>query len=160
MHLTSSIIGLFLATSRLAAALPQPGLNVQITVQDDVLNTEKATNGNFAKDLRFSDDNVHYVQSNAEYDTLMQIPGRLIVVDFKANWYGPCRAVAPFFSQYSNDYSQAVFIVVDIEKLPDHPEVKEIRSVPTFKFRKNGSLLTEFAGASAQKLKDTIVANL
>lgn len=44
MHLTSSIIGLFLATSRLAAALPQPGLNVQITVQvstlfDKVFNT-------------------------------------------------------------------------------------------------------------------------
>lgn len=81
-------------------------------------------------------------------------------MDHSLSPFGQSLIVDESCCRYSNDYSQAVFIVVDIEKLPDHPEVKEIRSVPTFKFRKNGSLLTEFAGASAQKLKDTIVANL
>ncbi|KAK0124185.1 hypothetical protein ONS95_009167 [Cadophora gregata] len=105
-------------------------------------------------------DKVHHVASNAEYDSLMATPGKLVVVEFSAEWCGPCRAMAPRFAAASNQYSQALFIHVDIDKLSDLPDSKAIRSVPTFKFYKNGAFITDFVGASAEKLKSTIEANL
>ncbi|KAG4440861.1 hypothetical protein IFR05_003674 [Cadophora sp. M221] len=162
MHFTTSILGLFLATSGLVAALPQPGINVQITVLDETGGTKQPMNENFAKEIHSfgGGDRVHHPETGAEYDTLLQTPDKLIVVDFKADWCGPCRAMAPLLSQYSNDYSEAVFIAVDIDKLRNHPEVSGIRSVPTFKFRKNGSPVYEFSGANGKKLKDAIERNL
>ncbi|PVH72851.1 thioredoxin [Cadophora sp. DSE1049] len=98
--------------------------------------------------------------SNSEFDTLVDTPDKLVVVDFSAEWCGPCRFIAPKFASVSNEYPQAVFVHVDIDKLSTLPEAQNIRSVPTFRFYKNQSRVAEFAGANENMLKDTIKANL
>jgi len=83
----------------------------------------------------------------------------LVVIDFSATWCGPCRAIAPKFSEFSNKYSNVTFVHVDVDEVSNHPEVQKVSGVPHFKFYKNGSFVTEFSGANASTLQTTIEQN-
>ena len=69
-----------------------------------------------------------------------------MIVDFSATWCGPCRQIAPKFSEFSNKYTNATFVHVDVDEVQDHPDVQSVNGVPHFKFFKNGALVTEFSG--------------
>jgi len=82
--------------------------------------------------------------------------GRLVVVDFSANWCGPCKMIAPHFAQLSQQYTNAVFIKIDVDENNEVAAACGARSIPFFQFYKNGKKLAEFAGADPSKLKQTI----
>lgn len=92
-----------------------------------------------------------------EYDGLKNTAGKLIVVDFSAEWCGPCKFIAPTFEEYAKTYTDAIFIHVDIDTLEDLPDGADVRGVPTFKFIKDGKVLEQFSGANKDKLKELIV---
>ncbi len=58
-----------------------------------------------------------------------------------AEWCGPCKFIAPTFEEYSKEYTDVVFIHVDVDVLDDLPDGADVRGVPTFKFFKDGKLL-------------------
>jgi thioredoxin 1 len=58
-----------------------------------------------------------------------------------AEWCGPCKFIAPTFEEYSKEYTDVVFIHVDVDVLEDLPDGADVRGVPTFKFFKDGKLL-------------------
>eukprot|EP01093_Parvamoeba_rugata_P012203 TRINITY_DN350_c0_g1_i1.p1 TRINITY_DN350_c0_g1~~TRINITY_DN350_c0_g1_i1.p1 ORF type:complete len:105 (-),score=6.50 TRINITY_DN350_c0_g1_i1:76-390(-) len=99
---------------------------------------------------------VHHVETNDEYDKVKGGATGLVVVDFSAAWCGPCRAIAPTYEALSKEHTDVVFIHVDVDKLPDLPDGKDVRGVPTFKFFKNGEQVATFSGASKDKLVATI----
>merc|ERR1711916_286848 len=99
---------------------------------------------------------VHHPKTNDEYDGLKNAPGKLVVVDFSAEWCGPCKMIAPVFEQLSKDHADVVFIHVDVDTLEDLPDGADVRGVPTFKFFKDGALLEQFSGANKDKLEATI----
>ncbi|EAS66808.2 hypothetical protein DDB_G0294489 [Dictyostelium discoideum AX4] len=101
---------------------------------------------------------VIHVTSNEELDKYLQ--HQRVVVDFSAEWCGPCRAIAPVFDKLSNEFTTFTFVHVDIDKVNTHPIVKEIRSVPTFYFYVNGAKVSEFSGANEATLRSTLEANI
>jgi len=107
------------------------------------------------------DGNVHHVKTVDEYNNLVNnSSSKLVVVDFSATWCGPCRMIAPKFAELSTKYADAVFIHVDVDELNALPDVADVSGVPTFKYFKNGNKITTFSGANAQKIEDTIKANV
>lgn len=82
--------------------------------------------------------------------------GKLVVVDFSAEWCGPCKFIAPVFEAMSVEHGDVVFIHVDVDVLEDLPDGSDVRGVPTFKFFKDGRLLESFSGASKEKLSENI----
>jgi thioredoxin 1 len=57
------------------------------------------------------------------------------VIDFYADWCGPCKAVAPLLNQLSSEYDGAVrFYKVNTEKDPEVAKVFGISSIPTLLF--------------------------
>lgn len=76
----------------------------------------------------------------------------LVIVDFNAVWCGPCRDFAPIFEQMAEDNPGVVFLSVDVEEI-DHPDCKDVKSVPTFKVFYNGTLKRQFSGVDEDKLK-------
>jgi len=105
-------------------------------------------------------DKVIHVHSTDQYEQIVRSgTNQLVIVDFSATWCGPCRAIAPKYSELSNNFPEAAFLHVDVDELSSLPEVATVSGVPTFKFFKAGKLVTEFAGANAAKLEQVIKDN-
>ena len=61
---------------------------------------------------------------------------KTIKVDFFAEWCGPCKAIAPYFTQLAAEYKEITFLKVDIEKC----ENTAARFVDIFLSRDHGSV--------------------
>lgn len=71
-----------------------------------------------------------------------------VLVDFWAEWCGPCRMVAPVLDEISNEMSdQLVVAKVDIDENPESPTKYGVRSVPTLCLFKKGELVSTKVGA-------------
>ncbi|MBC8955034.1 co-chaperone YbbN [Xenorhabdus sp. PB62.4] len=69
--------------------------------------------------------------TEANFDSVINMKG-ICVVRFWAPWCGPCRAVAPTFSQLSNDMKEnATFGEVNIDDFQNIAVKYSIRSIPT-----------------------------
>jgi thioredoxin len=102
---------------------------------------------------------VHHVKSVNDYANLLNSSDdKLVVVKFSAKWCGPCRKIAPYFEELaSTQFTGVVFIHVDVDELAALPEAKDVMSLPTFRFYRDGLILDQFSGASREKLLETLM---
>ena len=98
---------------------------------------------------------VLHVSSEAEYEKAKAVKDRLVVVDFSAEWCGPCKMIAPLFQSLSESTPSVSFIHVDVDKVQVQ-DSSSASAIPTFLFFKNGKLLHEFAGADSAQLKECV----
>ncbi len=98
---------------------------------------------------------VHLVSSSAEFSDLIK-NNEMVVVDYFAEWCGPCKMIAPKFEQFSQAYSKAKFIKVDVDQLEDVAQSAGIRAMPTFHIYVKGQKAAEIIGADPKKLEDAI----
>jgi thioredoxin 2 len=74
-----------------------------------------------------------------------------VVVDFWADWCGPCKMMAPIFTQVASQMATEVRLAkVDTEKAQDISARYNIRSIPTIILFKNGKEIDRLAGALDQ----------
>lgn len=86
--------------------------------------------------------------------------GKLIVVDFFATWCGPCKMVSPMIEKFSTEYSQAVFLKIDVDIVPAAAQKNDVTAMPTFVFYKDGAEISRVVGANPAGVKQTITANI
>lgn len=71
----------------------------------------------------------------------------LVVIDFWAEWCGPCRLIAPIIHELAEEYKDVVFGKVDVDQENDLAVKFGIRNIPTVIFMKNGQVLDKIVGA-------------
>ena len=77
----------------------------------------------------------------------------IVVVDFWAEWCGPCRAMNPIIEELSLIYeNKIVFAKLNVDKNPTSPSKYGISSIPTFLIIKNGQVMNSIIGAITQEL--------
>ncbi|XP_028393303.1 protein disulfide isomerase-like 2-1 [Dendronephthya gigantea] len=81
---------------------------------------------------------------------------KLVVVDFTASWCGPCQRIAPVFEQLSNQFTDAVFLKVDVDQCREAAASFGIRAMPTFLFFLHGQKVDEMKGADPETLREKI----
>lgn len=82
-----------------------------------------------------------------------------VLVDFWANWCGPCHMIAPAIEELAADYEgEATVGKVNVDEQPSLAERYSIRSIPTLLFFQDGKVVDQVVGAAgknalANKLK-------
>ncbi len=77
-----------------------------------------------------------------------QVP---VVVDFWAEWCGPCRMVSPIIDELASDYDGRVnFAKVNVDKAQDIASKYGIMSIPTVILFNKGELVTKQVGAASK----------
>jgi thioredoxin 1 len=72
----------------------------------------------------------------------------LAMVDFWAEWCGPCRIVGPIVEELAADYADKVKVgKMDVDSNPETPQRFNIRSIPSILFFKDGELVDAVIGA-------------
>lgn len=80
-----------------------------------------------------------------------------VLVDFYANWCGPCKMFAPVFEKFSNDHKEITCIKVNIDENPNLTNLFAIMSVPTIILLENGQeIKKEYGYLSYDKLEELI----
>ena len=86
----------------------------------------------------------------------------ITLVDFYADWCGPCKAMKPIFSELEEEMKGKVeFKKVDVDASEEEAAKNGVRNIPTFIIYKNGVEVSRKSGAMPkQVLKDWISSNL
>ena len=85
---------------------------------------------------------------NQNFDKFIGKNDLPVVVDFWADWCGPCKMMAPVFQQVSNEFaSQVRFAKVDTEQAREIAARYNIRSIPTIIMFRNGKEIDRISGA-------------
>ena len=84
-----------------------------------------------------------------------------VLVDFYADWCGPCKMMTPILKQVKDNLGQRVSIIkIDVDKNQQLAAKYQVRGVPTLMLFKNGQLLWRQSGVvQKRELIDLIIAN-
>ena len=96
-----------------------------------------------------------YCKTLSEFDSIIKKPS-LTVVDFYADWCGPCKQIAPKFEQLSTKFPSVNFVKVNVDEAKEIASKYSVRAMPTFLFFKNGTKVNEVVGADIYKVESII----
>jgi thioredoxin 1 len=71
----------------------------------------------------------------------------VVLVDFYADWCGPCVMMAPIVEELSEEMKDVKFVKVNVDENPDLAQKYGVFSIPTFVIFKDGQKVGEFVGA-------------
>ena len=90
--------------------------------------------------------------NDINFDDLVIKSDKPVMVDFWAEWCGPCRMVAPIMEEISQEYEGKVLVVkCDVDSSPAVSEKYSIRNIPTILFFKDGKIADKQVGAVPKK---------
>ncbi len=88
----------------------------------------------------------HITDASFESDVLQ--PGSAVLVDYWAEWCGPCKAIAPILDEVAKSYEGKVQIAkMNVDENRDIPAKFGIRGIPTLMLFKDGQLAATKVGA-------------
>jgi thioredoxin 1 len=88
---------------------------------------------------------------------LLENDNRLFVLDFFAEWCGPCKKVAPEVGDLQEQYNNEIFVLkVDVDTCDDIAIHYKITSMPTFLFIKQNVVVDKVIGANMPAIHQKI----
>jgi thioredoxin 1 len=91
--------------------------------------------------------------TDANFDELVAKSDKPVLLDFWAEWCGPCRMVGPLVEELANEYDgKAVIGKLDVDANPNTSVQFGVRNIPTILFMKNGQVVDKQVGAAPKSV--------
>ena len=98
------------------------------------------------------------VVTDQTFDSDVLMSDKPVVVDFWAEWCGPCRMVSPILEELSNEHGDKVsFVKLNVDENPQVAASYRITSIPTLNVYSGGQVVKQIIGA---KPKSAIINDL
>ena len=103
---------------------------------------------------------IHTVTDNS-FDEELKNSTLPILVDFWAEWCGPCKQIAPTLEELADKYSENLSVCkVDVDTNRELALQYNVRSIPSLMIFKNGEMADSLIGAvSLEELEDLVTRN-
>ena len=75
-----------------------------------------------------------------------------IVVDFYADWYGPCKMLSPILEEVSEDHQDIKFVKINVDENEELAAEFGIMSIPAVFMLKDGNIVNKFLGAQSKRV--------
>ncbi|KAG8945341.1 hypothetical protein FRC04_000876 [Tulasnella sp. 424] len=97
---------------------------------------------------------VEYIKTLEDFERITN-GDKPVVIDFTAQWCGPCKIIGPIFEGHSKqeEFAGVEFWKVDVDDASAVAQKCEIRAMPTFKVYKNGQEVDSTRGANPPALQ-------
>jgi thioredoxin 1 len=87
--------------------------------------------------------------NDTNFEELVLLSDKPVLVDFWAEWCGPCRMVGPVVEELSHDYEGKLVVTkLDVDSNPETAMKFGIRNIPTILFFKGGEVVDKHVGAA------------
>jgi thioredoxin 1 len=97
--------------------------------------------------------------TDSNFQTQVLESDKLTIVDFWAEWCGPCRAIGPVIEELSKEYNGRVNVgKVNVDQNPDLSVNYGITSIPAILFIKGGKVVDKQIGAVPKSVLDKKIA--
>ncbi|MDR0852877.1 MAG: thioredoxin [Clostridiales Family XIII bacterium] len=90
-----------------------------------------------------------------------EISSGAVVVDFYADWCGPCKAMAPIFEELSGDYEGKItFAKINVDENKNVAIANKVMSIPTLLIFKDGEQIDRSTGSLSKDQLEAKIAGL
>jgi thioredoxin 1 len=101
----------------------------------------------------------HVIQvSDATYENEVVKSDKLVLIDFYADWCGPCKSMAPAVDKFAEENPNVKVVKVNIDQNPQLASLYGIRSIPTLVTVKEGQPVLGMTGATPKSGLEQLVA--